>query len=66
MSQLPCRNCEGSGASCYDGECVECHGSGNQKCDNRGCDELAIGFNDDGDALCPDCLTEWAMQEFDT
>jgi len=44
---------------------MKCEGSGNQKCDNRGCDELAIGFNDDGDALCQDCLMEWAMQEFE-
>ena len=55
---LPCIKCQGEG-------CDACEGSGTHKCDNRGCDEDAIGFNDDGKALCEDCLMEWATKEFE-
>lgn len=30
------------------------------ECEHRGCSEEAIGFNDDGEALCEDHLFEWA------
>lgn len=43
------------------GTCPVCEGSGTAKCEARGCDEDAVAFNDDGEALCPDCLTEWMM-----
>lgn len=42
------------------GECPECEGSGSAVCDARGCSEKAAGFNDDGEALCEDCMMEWA------
>jgi hypothetical protein len=71
MALLFCCKCQGEGklyTSRYGGndpdvyptgECPACEGSGNQRCDNRGCDEDAVGFNDDGEALCEDCLMEW-------
>lgn len=41
--------------------------SGTQVCEARGCKEAAVGFNDDGEALCEDCLSlsfmERAMEE---
>lgn len=37
-------------------------GSGNQTCDNRGCEDIAAGFSEFGDALCEDCLMEAAME----
>lgn len=43
------------------GKCDACDGSGTAKCDARGCDEDAVAFNDDGEALCPDCLADWMM-----
>ena len=73
MSILPCSKCSGEGslyASRYGGndpdvwragECDACSGSGNEVCSSRGCDEPAVAFNDDGDALCEDCLSEWTI-----
>lgn len=46
------------------GICEACDGSGNQKCEARGCNENAIAFNGDGEALCEDCLAEWQIAEF--
>jgi len=72
MSIIPCSKCGGERRkykSKYggndpdvwdDGQCDACEGSGNQTCESRGCDEKAIAFNDDGEALCEDCLAEWA------
>lgn len=40
-------------------------GSGNARCDNRGCENAAAGFDEFGDALCEDCLMEVAMGGFD-
>jgi len=72
-----CRKCQGEGSlytSKYGGndpdvwktgDCEACNGSGTQKCEARGCDEDAIAFNDDGDALCEDCLFEWVTENFD-
>lgn len=59
---LHCIHCAGSG---YDetGQpplvCEDCEGSGQARCEMRGCKEPAIGFNPDGEALCEDCLAEW-------
>ncbi len=77
MQILCCSKCSGEG-TLYDsryggndpdvypvGECEACDGSGSQKCESRGCDDYAVGFNDDGEAMCQDCLIEWAMQEFE-
>jgi hypothetical protein len=73
MAILFCSKCSGEGSlytSKYGGndpdvwrtgECESCNGSGAQVCEARGCDEPAVGFNDDGEALCEDCLMEWAM-----
>ena len=73
MSILPCSKCSGEGslyASRYGGndpdvwrtgKCDACDGSGNEVCSSRGCDEPAVAFNDDGDALCEDCLSEWTI-----
>jgi hypothetical protein len=43
------------------GKCEACEGSGNEVCHARGCKEPAVAFNDDGEALCEDCMAEWAM-----
>lgn len=71
---LTCTKCQGEGSlytSRYGGndpdvwrtgECPECKGSGNAICEARGCQEYAVGFNDEGDALCEDCLFEWASE----
>lgn len=73
MSFIPCHKCGGEGTiykSRYGGndpdvwptgECEACQGSGEQTCEARGCTKPATGFTDDGEALCGDCLTEWAM-----
>ena len=70
---LTCPKCAGEGSiytSRYGGndpdvrrtgECPACKGSGNAECEARGCKEYAVGFNDDGDAFCEDCLQEWAQ-----
>lgn len=72
---LPCSKCAGEGkiyASRYGGNdpdvwptgtCPVCEGSGTQQCEARGCKEAAVGFNDDGEALCEDCLAESLMQQ---
>jgi len=74
---LHCQKCGGEGTlytSRYGGndpdvypvgKCDACDGSGNQQCEAKGCKEVAVGFNDDGEAMCQDCLMEWAMQEFE-
>ena len=71
---IPCRSCAGEGAifkSRYGGndpdvwragDCEACEGDGQQRCEARGCSEKAVAFNDDGEALCEDCLAEWAME----
>lgn len=78
MAILACTKCGGEGSvygSRYGGNdpdvwrigpCEICNGSGNQTCEARGCDEHAVCFNDDGEALCEDCFAEWATAEFDT
>ncbi|MBB4347991.1 hypothetical protein [Aliirhizobium cellulosilyticum] len=75
--RLTCSTCNGEGAifkSRYGGndpdvwrdrECEACNGSGNQVCEARSCSETAVAFNDDGEALCEDCLLEWTISEFD-
>lgn len=75
-SSMPCSFCGGEGRifkSKYGGndpdvwdagQCERCDGSGNEKCEARGCDENAIAFNEDGEALCEDCLTEWITENF--
>lgn len=77
MPRLNCSHCGGEGkvyASKHGGndpdvwpagDCPACGGSANHRCEARGCEEDAVGFNDDGEALCEDCLMEWAMQEFE-
>lgn len=63
--RLCCICCSGAGAvePHHADPCEDCGGSGNQKCESRGCDEDAIGFDEDGRALCEDCLFE-LMTEF--
>lgn len=77
MAILPCTKCQGEGRrfeSRYGGndpdvrdagQCDACEGSGNMLCEGRRCNEPATAFNDDGEALCQDCFTEWAMENFD-
>jgi hypothetical protein len=68
---LHCGKCSGEGVL-YDsryggndpdvwptGVCTACNGSGNAICEARGCKEPAVGFTDDGELLCEDCLSEW-------
>ena len=74
---LTCTRCEGEGsiyASRYGGNdpdvwrvgpCEDCGGSGNMVCEARDCNESAVAFNDDGEALCEDCLFEWALTDTD-
>jgi len=71
---LPCQKCGGEGRifkSHYGGndpdvwdagECDACHGSGSQVCEDRGCNEHAVVFNDDGEAMCEDCFAEWMIE----
>lgn len=71
MPRLNCMRCGGEGRiytthhggndpdTIDAGECYSCRGSGNQKCEAHGCNEDATVFNDDGDALCEDCMFEW-------
>ena len=40
---------------------LKAEGSGDQECEARGCKENAVAFNDDGEALCEDCMAEWAL-----
>lgn len=47
------------------GKCGSCDGSGNATCDARGCKEPVVGFNDDGEALCQNCMMEWTMNYAD-
>lgn len=75
--RLLCQKCGGEGqlyTSRYGGndpdvwatgKCPVCDGSGYQVCEARGCDQPAIAFNDDGEALCDDCLMEWMQDEAD-
>lgn len=72
MTMLTCAKCSGEGTiytSRYGGndpdvwptgECPACKGSGQTACESHGCDSDAIGFDEDGRALCADCLFEWA------
>ena len=62
MTFLPCAKCEGSGVFC-DEQCGDCAGSGNFTCENRGCADIAVGFNEDGKALCEDCMMEWMADD---
>lgn len=62
MVRLTCMHCQGETAL-NDTDCEECDGSGTQRCESCR-DEDAIGFNDDGKALCEDCLFEWQCEEF--
>lgn len=74
---IPCHRCAGEGAifkSRYGGndpdvwrvgDCEACEGDGQQRCDARGCSEKAVVFNDDGEALCEDCLAEWVLEAGD-
>lgn len=71
---LPCSKCQGEGRifkSKYGGndpdvwdagECDACEGGGDHMCEARGCTEKAVAFNDDGEALCEDCLAEWVSE----
>lgn len=71
---LPCSKCQGEGRifkSKYGGndpdvwdagKCDACEGSGDHMCEARGCTEKAAAFNDDGEALCEDCLVEWVSE----
>lgn len=73
MARLFCSKCQGEGSlygSRYGGndpdvwrtgKCDACDGSGNEECSSRSCKEPAVAFNDDGEALCDDCLREWRM-----
>lgn len=45
------------------GKCEVCEGSGKRQCERHGCDEIAVGVNGDGEALCEDCLIDWEWSE---
>ena len=71
MSILYCPTCGGEGRlykSKYGGndpdvwdagKCEACDGTGHHTCEERGCNEKAVAFNEDGEALCEDCMCEW-------
>jgi hypothetical protein len=73
--RLTCSKCSGEGTlytSRYGGndpdvwpvgECDACEGSGNQTCESRGCKEPAVATDEDGNALCEDCLFEWTCKQ---
>ena len=73
MPRLFCSKCAGEGTiytSRYGGndpdvypvgKCDACDGSGDRPCENHGCADVAVGFNDDGEAMCQECLVSWAM-----
>jgi hypothetical protein len=76
MSALPCSRCGGEG-KLYDskyggndpdvwctGACPVCEGGGSQECEARGCKELAVAHNEDGEALCADCMQEWIAETY--
>lgn len=75
MTRLNCMKCAGEGTiytSRYGGndpdvypagKCEACAGSGDQSCERQGCKERAVGLNDDGEAMCGDCLAEWAEEQ---
>jgi hypothetical protein len=77
MLILPCQKCQGEGRiykSKYggndpdvwdSGQCEACEGGGSQQCENHGCPEQAAAFNDDGEALCQDCLMSWTLNYAD-
>lgn len=68
---IPCTKCQGEGSlytSRYGGndpdvwrtgECPSCKGSGDQKCDARGCRGLATCGTSDGEYLCREHMNEW-------
>ena len=41
------------------GQCDACEGSGDERCSKRSCASPAVGFDEDGDPLCEDCMFEW-------
>jgi len=59
LTFIACIQCDGEGYDRGVYECEACDGTGNQKCEARGCKENAVCFNEDGDAMCEDCFTEW-------
>ena len=71
---LPCPTCQGEGRiwkSKYGGndpdvwdagQCPTCEGAREMRCDVRKCKGWAVGFNEDGEAMCEDCLAEWIAQ----
>ena len=73
---LFCAKCSGEGsiyASRYGGNdpdtyrigpCEDCGGTGKAICEARGCREEAVAFNDDGEAMCEDCLFQWNVDEY--
>jgi hypothetical protein len=63
MSRIVCIKCQGAGRV-FDSECADCEGSGNHVCDSKGCNMQAVAFNNDGKALCGDCLMDWADEEY--
>ena len=74
MPRLFCSKCAGEGTiytSRYGGndpdvypvgKCDACDGSGDRPCENHGCADVAVGFNDDGEAMCQECLV-WVCAE---
>lgn len=74
---LSCKECGGEGSiysSKYGGldpdvyrvgPCEDCGGTGKTICEARGCKEEAVGFNDEGEAMCEDCLFEWSVADLD-
>lgn len=73
---LPCIKCQGEARryqSKYGGNdpdvwdagpCEACDGTGNQECEERGCHENAVCFDEDGRALCEDCHMQWITENF--
>ena len=58
-----CTACGGSGLDDYENEnCLGCGGTGRDPNCCKRCEEPGVGFNDDGDFLCEDCMFEEAIK----
>lgn len=52
--------CEGSGTDEWGGTCMCCGGNGRDPDCCEQCDQIGVGFNEDGEYLCEECMFEAA------
>lgn len=64
MSGTDCPNCDGS--TVVDGDpCAVCHGTGRDPKLCEKCTEPGVGFSEDGEFLCEDCIFEKHSEQDD-